>query len=132
MSNREDIEIQNSELILPILEQLQEQVSSIEEHVVSFVPRRPIPESVKQRHKDVLDHLGGRCPCCGLITVIDEYGVNGEFDHFYSRERITFEETWLICKLCHLQMKDRAHFTDEFRSYQRRAVALEGGQLSLI
>ena len=124
--------VQNSELILPILEQLQEQVSSIDEKVSAFVPRRHLTESTKQQHISAITLLVGRCPCCGVSDVVIDGMVLGQFDHFYSRERSGFTETWLICLNCHRDMKDRALFTSEFECYQKRAAAIEGGQLSLI
>ena len=36
--------------IFPILEELQSSVSMIEERVTSFVPRKHITDTVKQRH----------------------------------------------------------------------------------
>lgn len=138
MSNREQLSIDLSgavdpSVLLPILQRLEFHLQAIGERVDEVVPRRPISESTKEQHRLTALHLGGRCPCCGLVEVVDQDGmVTGEYDHFYSRERNAFEETWLICRPCHLRMKDRAMFTDEFRSYQRRAAAIEGGQLSLI
>lgn len=120
--------------VVPMLHRLEQHVISISEHIHQYVPRKPIPVSVKERHRLVIAALGSRCPCCGLAKVLDPEGriLDAEFDHFYSRERNAFEETWLICRSCHQQMRDRPIFTDEFRSYQRRAAAVEGGQLQLI
>lgn len=139
MSAREDIDVnQSGELtattLLSALQRLEQQIHYIGRRVDEFVPRRPIPSSVKERHIIIVSQLGGRCPCCGVESVLDESGaiINGEFDHFFSRERNAFEETWLICRSCHLQMKDRIRFTDQFRVYQQRAAAIEGGQLTLI
>lgn len=120
-------------VVVPILERLERHVQAIGLRVDEVVPRRPITESTKELHRQTVLQLGGRCPCCLVIPVLDGEGsVIGEFDHFYSRERNAFEETWLICRPCHLRMRDRAMFTDEFRSYQRRAAAIESGQLRLL
>lgn len=120
--------------ILPILERLETEVQTISERVSSFAPRKNLTEHTKQRHVAVVSALGGRCPCCGVSEVLDcaNRATSGEFDHFFSRERNAFEDTWLICTDCHQSMKDRAQFTDEFRTYQRRAAAIENGQLQLI
>lgn len=119
-------------LILPMLEQLQSSVLTIEEKVLSYVPRKPLTQTVKQRHQIIITYMGGRCPCCGVSEIINEFGVlEAEFDHFYSRERARFEDTWLICKPCHLAMKNRAEYLAEFQVYQRRALTLDDGQLTL-
>lgn len=119
--------------IIPILERLEHQISYVVLRVEEFIPRRHIPDTVKQRHREAIKVLGGRCPCCGINSVLDDNGqAAGEYDHFYSRERNTLEETWLICIPCHREMKDRARFTDQFKVYQSRIVAVEGGQLPLI
>lgn len=119
--------------IMPILEELQSSVSMIEERVTSFVPRKHITDTVKQRHIRVISVLGGQCPCCGTTQIVDEYEmvIEAEFDHFYSRERRYFEDTWLICRDCHIGMKYRTDFLPEFQVYQRRAKVIDNGQLSL-
>lgn len=138
MGNREDFQVEPSgemtlTVVLPILLRLEHHVRTLRHRIDEYVPRRSITESVKERHRLAVIALGRRCPCCGLVDAVDNEGrILGEFDHFYSRERTAFEETWLICRSCHLQMRDRSAFTDEFRSYQRRAAAIEGGQLQLL
>lgn len=139
MSNREDLDITRSgevaiSSIIPILERLENQLGYVCSRVEEFIPRRHIHETVKHRHRSILKLLGGRCPCCGLVSVLDASGevIGAEYDHFYSRERNALEDTWLICKACHRNMKDRVKYTDQFRVYQQRVVAMEGGQLSLI
>lgn len=120
--------------LLPILQRLEHRLAHIGQRVEDVIPRRPIPESVKQRHREAIKALGGRCPCCGIMDILDTLGevIGAEYDHFYSRERNALEDTWLICRTCHLGMKDRARFTDQFRVYQQRVVAVEWGQLTLI
>lgn len=120
--------------LLPILQRLEWEIQSISERVHQFVPRKSLSETVKAQHRHIVVSLGGRCPCYGFVILVDPGGrlLAGEYDHFYSRERNAFEDTWLICKDCHLSMKDRAEYIDEFRTYQRRAAAIEGDQLQLI
>jgi hypothetical protein len=91
---------------------------------------RPSAYKSKNLH---ISALGGHCPCCGITTIVDEYEIviEAEFDHFYSRERRYFEDTWLICRACHLDMKNRVEYLPEFQVYQRRARVLDNGQLSL-
>ena len=53
--------------------------------------------------------------------------LEAEFDHFYSRERNGFEDTWLICVPCHQRLTiggERAQQTDAFNLYQMRAARL--------
>ena len=88
-----------------------------------------ITERVKQRHRETTLYLGCRCPCCSERFVVEESGAvtqGAEFDHFYSRERRQFHETWLVCKPCHLELTagKRAEHLDAFRAYQRRAKRL--------
>lgn len=118
--------------LFPILEQMQRHLSKIERRVDEFVPRRHITETVKRKHIEIITLLGDRCPCCGVNQILDDGIIcNAEFDHFYSRERREYEDTWLICKSCHLNMCTRSDYIDEFRCYQKKARALEGGQLTL-
>lgn len=116
------------------LAQIERQLGRVEQRVDGFVPRRPITDTVKARHRAVLRDLGGRCPCCGKREVLDSRGgvVQGaEWDHYYSRERREFADVWLLCKPCHREMGTRHDRTIEFLAYQRRAVAFEAGQMEI-
>ena len=86
-----------------------------------------------RRHRTVLAALGGRCPCCGVARVLDDDGRGNanEWHHFYSRERRTFEEVWLVRQPCHLCVVDRTKFGAVFEAYQQRAESLEARQLPL-
>lgn len=119
----------------PVLERIEAQLADVDARVSAFVPRRTITDSVKVRHRDVLRELGGRCPCCGTTPVVDDAGAvlqGAEWDHYYSRERRDFGEVWLICRPCHRGMRDRHEPTAEFQAFQRRAAAIDGGQLRLL
>lgn len=116
------------------LAQIERQLGRVEQRVDGFVPRRPITDTVKARHRAVLRELGGRCPCCGKREVLDSRGgvaLGSEWDHFYSRERRDFADVWLLCKACHREMGTRHDRTIEFLAYQRRAVAFEAGQMEI-
>ena len=123
--------------LAPVLERLEERVGAVEDRVSAFVPRRPITETTKARHRDVVRYLGGRCPCCGVEVVLDDQeGVVGEYDHFYSRERREFHETWLVCSGCHGDLTYgrvlRAERLDAFKEYQRKAQEHEEGGQALL
>ena len=117
----------------PHIERLEIKLGAVEARISAFVPRRTITESTRKRHKEVVAQLGRRCPCCGTSEVLSVFGevVNAEYDHFYSRERRNFEETWLICKPCHLTMTDRTPHVAAFQAYQSRAKQIGDGQLTL-
>ena len=122
-----------SNSIAPALKRIEARMIRIEKTVTRFVPRMAITEKVKERHRETTLYLGNRCPCCSAVYVVDELGavVHGsEFDHFYSRERRQFHETWLVCKPCHLELTagKRAEHLDAFRAYQRRAKPLNRGK----
>jgi len=116
-------------IILPALARLEERVSRVDSRVHELVPRRGLTDSTKQRHAAVVLQLGRRCPCCGLVNVVDEDGgvLDGaEFDHHWSRERNGFEDTWLLCAQCHRDVTTRRiDRTQEFAAYQRRTLVVE-------
>lgn len=121
--------------LTPVLQRIEAQLAEVDSRVASFVPRRAITDTVKQRHREALARLGGRCPCCGTVGVVGEDGSvlpGAEWDHFYSRERRDFGDVWLICKPCHRGMQQRHDRTIEFMNFHRKAAALESGQLRLI
>lgn len=71
----------------------------------------------------------------GTHQVVDALGEvlrGAEWDHYYSRERRDFHDVWLICRVCHRGMRDRHERTIEFQAYQKRAAAIEYGQMRLI
>ena len=119
--------------LTPQLERIETKLEAVEERIAAHVPRRPVTEATKQRHRDVVATLGRRCPCCGINEILDECRavVDAEYDHFYSRERREFTETWLICRSCHLDMSDRTEHTAAFQAYQQRAAQIEAGQMPL-
>lgn len=119
--------------LAPYVAQLEARLATMENCIAANVPRRPITESIKRRHRAVLAALGGRCPCCGVARVLDDEArvVVAEWDHYFSRERRAFEEVWLVCRPCHLRMVDRTKFAAAFEAYQQRAESLEAGQLAL-
>ena len=121
------------EALAPHFDRLETKLEAVETRIASFVPRRNITEAVKRRHIETIAALGRRCPCCGVNEVlsVDDEIVDGEFDHYYSRERRAFEETWLICKSCHSSMGDRTPHVAAFHSYQVRAKQIAEGQLVL-
>tara|TARA_R110002096_G_scaffold226108_3_gene415426 strand:+ start:14534 stop:14935 length:402 start_codon:yes stop_codon:yes gene_type:complete len=121
------------EAITPHLSRIETKLDAVEKRIAAHVPRRPVTDSTKRRHRDVVSALGGRCPCCGVNAVLGDTGavLDAEYDHFYSRERRDFTETWLICKRCHRDMGDRIHHTAAFQAYQQRALQIEAGQLAL-
>ncbi len=97
----------------------------------------PLLETTKASHRNAVKRLGGRCPCCGLSQVIDSMGHSiGEYDHFYSRERREFHETWLICETCHSDLTTgrvpRSERLDAFKEYQRRAKGIDGGTQAVL
>ncbi len=122
-----------SEALEPHVQRIESKLGAVEARIGAFVPRRDITETTRKRHKEVIAELGRRCPCCGTSEVLSVLGevVNAEYDHFYSRERRNFEETWLICKPCHLTMADRTPHVAAFQAYQSRAKQISAGQLTL-
>ena len=95
--------------------------------------RKRISEVVKREHVDAIKLLGGRCPCCGLASVIDENGNKSafaEFDHFYINSNPSVDATWLICKPDHKKLTTgvlaRDQIDTQFRSYQEKRRRLPG------
>jgi hypothetical protein len=55
--------------------------------------------------------------------------LEAEYDHFYSRERNAFEDSWLICTPCHTRLTfggEHTQVADAFNVYQGRAVKMPG------
>lgn len=98
--------------------------------------RRKISHRVRAEHVDATAMLGGRCPCCGVVDVVDQWQVLGEFDHFWQNSKADEWHTWLICKGCHADLTtgkaQRHERTQEFNAYQTKRMRLPGRQQALL
>ncbi len=77
--------------------------------------RCELSPSVKAQHVEATHLLGGRCPCCSIIQIVDaeEVKVEGaEFDHFNNRTDARLEATWLICFDCNRRDLGKAYSKD--------------------
>jgi hypothetical protein len=81
--------------------------------------RRAVPEIVKEEHVYVVWRLGGKCPCCRDVTIVDPVTrkrlENSEIDHNHGPDKSDAQHTWLICRDCN-------------RRFMRKDVARAGGE----
>lgn len=90
-------------------------------------PRKEINAKVKGIIANATAHLGGYCPCCSRVKIVDENGrkiTDAEYDHFYSNQHPDADKVWLICKPCHdgltYNRVNRFEVEAHFRSFQMR------------
>lgn len=125
--------------LVPVLSRMDQRLRRVEGRVSAIVPRRHLKDTTKRRHREVVAWLGSRCPCCGERNVVTDDGAliaGAEFDHYFSRERRAFRDTWLICRPCHrdLTVNGREGHAAAFQAYQARAARFEAssqGELPL-
>jgi hypothetical protein len=100
--------------------------------------RRRIKDSVKGEITRHTGLLGGRCPCCGVRTVVADGrpAPHAEFDHFYANSAADAEHVWLICVECHADLTRHVAKRDErnaeFQAFQSKRRRLPGAQMQLI
>lgn len=100
--------------------------------------RRRIKDSVKGEITRHTGLLGGRCPCCGVRTVVVDGwpAPHAEFDHFYANSAADAEHVWLICIECHADLTRHVAKRDErnaeFQAFQSKRRRLPGAQMRLI
>lgn len=100
--------------------------------------RRRIKDSVKGEITRHTGLLGGRCPCCGVRTVVVDGrpAPHAEFDHFYANSAPDAEHVWLICVECHADLTRHIAKRDErnaeFQAFQSKRRRLPGAQMQLI
>lgn len=101
--------------------------------------RQHLNAATKRQHVWDIRRMGGRCPCCSSVDVVDAAGqriAGSEFDHFFAVNRADPAHTWLICRSCHLGLTtgrvSRDQREAEFRAYQskRRRLSSMTGRLS--
>jgi hypothetical protein len=104
---------------------LSEQISGVSK------PRKPISAKTKGTITIDTAKLGGMCPCCSLISILDANGgrvSEAEYDHFYSNQLPEPENVWLICKPCHDKLSSsrilRTDVDTHFRSFQMRRKSI--------
>jgi prophage antirepressor-like protein/uncharacterized CHY-type Zn-finger protein len=88
--------------------------------------RRSLTKETKQRHIYAVAQLGGKCPCCCKVLIVNSGNQKlaaGEFDHWKSKALNDLQNTWLICSDCNSNLNNR-EFRDSveihFVAYQRR------------
>lgn len=88
--------------------------------------RKKISPKVKNAIYHGIKEMGGYCPCCGVVKIIDKDGfpVNSEDDHFYENSLSDVEHVWTICKSCHKELTTgkvaRMDREDEFKAFQSK------------
>lgn len=103
-------------------------VGELSDQVRSIVRRREPTANTKRQHINTMMFLGGACPCCHRVMVVDEKGRKlpaGNWDHWYGPQRNGPHETWLVCADCNQKMKDqefRAKMQRFFDAYQARRM----------
>jgi hypothetical protein len=116
--------------VIERLDRIERRVDTLEQRLPHR--RREIARMTRLRLADVTLALGGRCPCCGRVDVVNADGdvAEAEFDHFYSNQLPTEEHCWLICVGCHGLLTSGKLSRDDaaihFRSFQMRRTALVG------
>lgn len=99
-------------------------IGNMEDALRSVVRRQSPTSATKREHIDTLMLLGGKCPCCHKVDVIDEYGNRLDtthWDHWYAPHRRAVHEVWLVCAECNQAMKDQRvrHYRQvQFDAYQ--------------
>lgn len=101
-----------------------------------FIPRREISRRIKVRLLDDVKHLGGFCPMCHRVKLVEVPTKNYDWDHFRGRNRIKAHEVWPICKGCHATRTNSQHPDDEgrlqFEAFHDSRMKLPGAQASFI
>lgn len=114
--------------VIERLDRIEYRVDTLEQRLPQR--RREITKTTRLLLADAALALGGRCPCCGLVDVVDADGVvhNAEFDYFYSNQLPSGDHAWLICLTCHSNLTTgkflRTEADAHFKSFQLRRVAL--------
>jgi hypothetical protein len=105
------------------LDRVEDRLDSIERSVVR---RKDLTSATKRQHIDTVAFLGGKCPCCSRVDVIDEHWTKLEsanWEHWYAPHRNAPHETWLVCADCNQELRDpkvRASRQRFFDAYQAR------------
>lgn len=86
-----------------------EKVNTFEEKLTKLSEkRRPFSTPDTNRHIDyVFKRYNGKCPLCGdtqILNAFKERINNSDMDHFFEKSKNRYDQGWLICKSCNLEM----------------------------
>ncbi|MHC4618526.1 MAG: KilA-N domain-containing protein [Planctomycetota bacterium] len=106
--------------------------------LLSNAKRRELTRVTKADHCYASFRMGGMCPCCGIVMIVDAEGrklPDAQFDHFYSSSRADINHTWLICAKCHAELTSgvvaRSEREPEFKAYQQKRRRLPKRQVEM-
>jgi ORF6N domain-containing protein len=106
-------------------EDLKKEMGELRSQVASVIKKRNLRAGTVRRHLDViLARFAGKCPCCGIKDIVDEYGNKmpgcHEEHYFYPTEN-QIHRTWLTCSECNQNLRTnsfRQSTRNRFEGYQ--------------
>jgi prophage antirepressor-like protein len=106
-------------------ERLERGQKDLSDRMGNLERRREPKRADKRRHTVVVwKCFGGKCPCCGKLTIVDHEGNRNEraqFDHWRLPSENSIALTWLVCDECNARLRDgdeRAKREIRFKHYQ--------------
>jgi len=114
------------------LKDIKAKVKELGDTVSRITKKMPFKAAVVREHLRTIVHMGGMCPCCHHVPILNKHGdklrgkcERGFFmcveEHFQQPHLRGVKDTWLACGWCNEQLKDGSfhdgHLND-FRAYQ--------------
>jgi Rha family phage regulatory protein len=94
--------------------------------------RKRVTKATQREHLRVASR-NKVCPCCGVAPIVQDgcFTAEVEIDHFHSKDRPDAQETWPICRPCHVA-KTQNHYSHtyldaRFKAYQALLSHMRNG-----
>jgi len=86
-----------------------DKVNTFEEKLTKLSDKRRLfSQPDTRRHIEfVFKRYNGKCPLCGEVQILNAFKErinNSDMDHFWEKTKNRYDQGWLICKSCNLEM----------------------------
>jgi hypothetical protein len=107
-------------------------IADLRGHFARAHRRKDLTEPTRRRHLAALRRMGGMCPCCREVRIINESGAKLpglQFDHWKGPACNGVESTWPVCEACNGRLEDplfKGRKQNSFASYQDFLLGPDG------
>jgi hypothetical protein len=107
-------------------------LADLRAHFARVHKRKELTEPTRRRHLAAVRRMGGMCPCCREMRILDESGGKLpalQYDHWKGPGCNGVKSTWPVCEACNGRLEDplfKGRKQNSFASYQDFLLGPDG------